>query len=80
MVQPMQVSKGRHRIYTEYIHRIEIQGLVRDGSVVKNNGCSSRGPEFNSQQLHDDSQPSIGGTDALFMQADVYAAEHSDIK
>jgi hypothetical protein len=29
-------------------------------------GCSSRGPEFNSQQPHSGSQPSIMGSDALF--------------
>ena len=30
----------------------------RDGSVVKRTDCSSRGPEFNSQQPHGGSQPS----------------------
>jgi hypothetical protein len=35
----------------------------RDGSVVKS---SSRGPEFNSQQPHGGSQPSVIGFDALF--------------
>ena len=29
-------------------------------------GCSSRGPEFNSQQPHSGSQPSIMRSDALF--------------
>jgi hypothetical protein len=38
----------------------------RDGSVVKSTDGSSRGPEFNSQQLHGGSQPSIMGSDALF--------------
>jgi hypothetical protein len=28
--------------------------------------CSSRGPEFNSQQPHGGSQPSVMGSDALF--------------
>jgi hypothetical protein len=28
---------------------------LRDGLVVKSTGCSSRGPEFNSQQSHSDS-------------------------
>jgi hypothetical protein len=37
-----------------------------DGSVVKNTDCSSRGPEFNSQQPHGGSQPSVMGSDALF--------------
>jgi hypothetical protein len=36
------------------------------GSVVKSTDCSSRGPEFNSQQPHGDSQPSVVGSDALF--------------
>ena len=31
----------------------------RDGSEVKSAGCSPRGPEFNSQHPHGDSQPSI---------------------
>jgi hypothetical protein len=33
----------------------------RDGLVVKKTGCSSRGPEFNSQQPHGGSQPSVMG-------------------
>ena len=38
----------------------------RDGSVVKSTDCSSRGPEFNSQQPHGGSQPSVMESDALF--------------
>ena len=38
----------------------------RDGSAVRSTGCSSRGPEFNSQQPHGGSQSSIMGSDALF--------------
>jgi len=38
----------------------------KDGSVVKSTGCSCRGPEFNSQQPHGGSQPSVMGSDALF--------------
>jgi len=38
----------------------------RDGSVVKSTVCSSRGPEFNSQQPHGGSQPSVMRSDALF--------------
>jgi hypothetical protein len=38
----------------------------RDGSVVKSTDCSSRGPEFKSQQPHGGSQPSVMGSDALF--------------
>jgi hypothetical protein len=38
----------------------------RDGSAVKSTDCSSRGSEFNSQQPHGGSQPSVMGSDALF--------------
>ena len=38
----------------------------RDSSVVKNTDCSSRGPEFNSQQPHGGSQTSVIRSDALF--------------
>jgi hypothetical protein len=31
----------------------------RDSSEVKSTGCSSRGPEFNSQQPHGGSQSSV---------------------
>ena len=41
-------------------------GSWRDGSVIKSTDCSSRGPEFNSQQPHGGSQPSVMGSDALF--------------
>ena len=37
----------------------------RDGSVVKSIACNSKGPEFNSQQLHGGSQPSVKRSDAL---------------
>jgi hypothetical protein len=33
--------------------------------VVKSTDCFSRGPEFNSQQPHGGSQPSVMGSDAL---------------
>ena len=39
-------------------------GGWRDGSVVKSTDCSSRGPEFDSQQSHGGLQPSV--MDALF--------------
>jgi hypothetical protein len=42
------------------------RGGWRDGSAVKSIDCSSRGPEFNSQQPHCGSQPSVMGSDALF--------------
>jgi hypothetical protein len=38
----------------------------RDGSVVKSTDCSSRGPEFKSQQSHGGSQPSVMGSDVFF--------------
>jgi hypothetical protein len=38
----------------------------RDGSAVKSTDCPSRGLEFNSQQPHGGSQPSVMGSDALF--------------
>jgi hypothetical protein len=38
----------------------------RDGSAVKSTNCSSRGPEFNSQQTHGDSQPSVMRSGVLF--------------
>jgi hypothetical protein len=39
--------------------------------VVKGTDCSSRSPEFKSQQPHGDSQPSVMGSDALFWHAGV---------
>jgi hypothetical protein len=41
-------------------------GVWRDGSAVKSNDCSCRGPEFKCQQPHGGSQPSIMRSDALF--------------
>jgi hypothetical protein len=38
----------------------------RDDSAVKSTDCSSRGPEFNSQQPHGGSQPSVMEFDPLF--------------
>jgi hypothetical protein len=38
----------------------------RDGSAVKNTDCSSKSPEFKSQQPHGGSQPPIMRSDALF--------------
>jgi hypothetical protein len=45
----------------------------RDGSEVKSTGCSSRGPEFSSQQPHGGSQPSVMRSGALFWPAVMYA-------
>ena len=44
----------------------------REGSEVKSTGCSSRGPEFNSQQPHGVSQPSVMGSDVLIWFAGIY--------
>jgi hypothetical protein len=43
----------------------EREGL-ENGSAVKSTDCSSRGPEFKSQQPHGGSQPSVMRSDALF--------------
>jgi hypothetical protein len=37
----------------------------RDGSALKSADCSSRGPEFKSQQPHGGPQPSVMRSDAL---------------
>jgi hypothetical protein len=37
----------------------------REGSAVRSTDCSSRGPEFNSQQPHGGSRPSAMGSDEL---------------
>jgi hypothetical protein len=50
-----------------YFNLSSVFWLVRqDGSAVKNTDCSSRGPEFKSQQPHGGSQPSVMGSDTLF--------------
>jgi hypothetical protein len=48
-------------------------GGWREGSAIKSTGCSSRGPEFNSQQLHGGSQPYITVSDVLFWHVGVHA-------
>jgi hypothetical protein len=47
-------------------------GGWRAGSAVKRTICSSRGPEFKSQQPHGGSQPSIMGSAALFWHVGVH--------
>jgi len=47
-----------------YCIRMFLRGW-RDGLEVKSTDCSSRGPEFNSQQPHGGSQPSVMRSDAL---------------
>jgi hypothetical protein len=48
-----------------YVYK-NISGGWWDGSVVKSTDYSSEGPEFNSQQPHGGSQPSVMRPDALF--------------
>jgi hypothetical protein len=55
-------------------------GGWRDGSEDKITLCSSRGLEFNSQQPHGGSQPSVMGSDALFLVYLKTAIVHSYIK
>jgi hypothetical protein len=45
---------------------MQIKGW-RGCSAVKSTDCSSRGPQFNSQQPHSSSQPSVMGSDALLV-------------
>jgi hypothetical protein len=49
-----------------YGARLESRAFRRDGSAVKSTDCSSRGPEFNSQQPHGGSQLSVMGSHAFF--------------
>jgi len=50
---------------------------VENGSAVKSTGSSPRGHEFNSQQPHGGSQPSIMRSDALYWPGGIYMqAEH----
>jgi len=44
----------------------------RDDLEVKSTGCYSRGPEFNSQQPHGGSQPSVMRSDALFWPSGIH--------
>jgi hypothetical protein len=57
-------------MYTQETQRAVIfktlSGDWRDGSAVKSTDCFSRAPEFNSQQPHGGSQPSVMRSDALF--------------
>ena len=46
----------------------------RGGSAVKSTDCSSRDSEFNSQQPHGSSQPSVTGSGALFWPAVIHAS------
>jgi hypothetical protein len=44
---------------------LKSRGVWRDGSAVKSTGCSCKDPEFNSQQSHGGSKPSVMGSDAF---------------
>jgi hypothetical protein len=68
-------APGQPGVHRETISKTKTKTFrsLGDGSAVKNTGCSSRGPEFNSQQPHGGSQPSVMGSDALFWPADVNA-------
>jgi hypothetical protein len=46
------------RVKRSVVKKTDSRGW-RDGSEDKSTGCSSRGPEFNSQQTHGGSQPSV---------------------
>jgi hypothetical protein len=58
-----ELTSNPQKYYTE-IKRKE-KGW-RNDSEVKSTDCSYEGPEFNSQQPHGGSQPSVMGSDALF--------------
>jgi hypothetical protein len=66
-ITELQPIKARHlklRKLWDLVLNEEIKGW-RNGSAVKNNDCSSEGPEFKSQQPHGGSQPSIMRYDTL---------------
>ena len=46
--------------------KLILKNLTWSGEVAQSTGCSSRGPEFNSQQPHGASQTSVMEFDALF--------------
>ena len=57
--------QDRTRVLDYFLIKNPLWGW-QDGSVVKSADCSSKGPEFKSQQPHGGSQPSITKSDALF--------------
>ena len=76
-------------IFMLFFHNIGVRNLTsahkkgtyrgwRDGSEIKGTGCSSRGPQFNSQQPHGGLQPPVMRSGVLFWPAvQVYKqAEH----
>jgi hypothetical protein len=59
------IRAGKIFIINRSFKKCSIRGW-RDGSEDKSTDCSSRGPEFKSQQPHGGSQPSIMKSDVLF--------------
>jgi hypothetical protein len=57
-------TRGKKKYDQNILHK-KFEGW-RDGSAVKSTDCSSRGPEFKSQQPHGGSQSSGMRSDALF--------------
>jgi hypothetical protein len=53
----------------EWNFKFEMTLGWRESSAVKSTDCSSRGPEFKSQQPHGGSQPPVMRSDALFWYA-----------
>jgi hypothetical protein len=70
------VSESSHLpAFVEQTLVLNLKLLVRawgDGSAVKSTGCSSRGPEFKSQQPHGGSQPPIMGSDTHIHKINKY--------
>jgi hypothetical protein len=66
------VGRGIHtqlgKIHTKVWLKINMLRGWRVGT-----GCSSRGPEFNSQQPHGDLQSSVMSSEALFWCAGIHA-------
>jgi hypothetical protein len=62
------VTWKRMPIYFFIICKCTVGGW-RDGSVVKSTDCSSKGPEFKSQQPYGGSQSPIMRSDSLFCRA-----------
>jgi hypothetical protein len=50
--------------YEKFPIKVSKLGGWRDSSMAKSNDCSSRGPEYKSQQPHGGSQSSIMESDA----------------
>ena len=68
---------GLHRLHKCSTIELTDRGLLksskkgwRDGSAVKSTDCSSKGPEFKSQQPHGGSQPSVMRSDASEVSED----------